>query len=109
MHTKKQQRKKRISNKLKSISDRPQVIVNKSLKYLYLQLNDSTGKTLKTVDTKNIKAKTIDESIKLMTKKLTDFMQKNKITKITFNRNGFAYHGNVKKIAQALRDNKIIF
>ena len=49
------------------------------------------------------------EISKLVAKKLSDKMKKNKIVDITFDRNGYRYHGRIKAFAEELRNNGIKF
>jgi large subunit ribosomal protein L18 len=42
-------------------------------------------------------------------KAIADFLSKNNISEISFNRNGYLYHGRVKTVADSMRDNKINF
>jgi large subunit ribosomal protein L18 len=40
---------------------------------------------------------------------VADFLKKNKIEEINFNRNGFLYHGRVKAVAEKMRELNIRF
>ncbi len=49
------------------------------------------------------------ESSKVVAKALSEKMKKSKITSITFDRNGYIYHGRIKAFAEELRENGINF
>ena len=46
---------------------------------------------------------------KIVAKDLSQKMKKNKINSITFDRNGYLYHGRIKAFAEELRENGIKF
>ena len=49
------------------------------------------------------------EASKIVAKALSKKMKTKKITSITFDRNGYIYHGRVKAFAEELRENGIKF
>jgi large subunit ribosomal protein L18 len=40
---------------------------------------------------------------------VAEFLKKNNVTEISFNRNGYLYHGRVKAVAESMRANQINF
>ncbi|MDP2089968.1 MAG: 50S ribosomal protein L18 [Candidatus Gracilibacteria bacterium] len=98
-------RKNRIRSKISGTELKPRLAVYRSNTNIYAQLIDDTaGKTLTSFsDLKLDKAGTKTE----MSKKVGEEMAKKvldlKITEIVFDRGGFAYHGRVKALAEALR------
>ncbi|HLB95363.1 MAG TPA: 50S ribosomal protein L18 [Patescibacteria group bacterium] len=94
--SKRQKRKRRIRAKIFGTAKMPRVSVFRSNKFLYLQaINDEKGMTL--AATSNLKTK--EKFLENFAKKLQD----QKIKRIVFDRGGYQYHGNIKKIAEGLR------
>lgn len=104
-------RKNKIRAKISGTSLRPRLAVFRSNSNIYVQLiDDVAGKTLaSSSDLKMTKDGTKTEmAIKVgadMAQKVTDL----KISEIVFDRGGFAYHGRVKALAEALRANGLKF
>ncbi|MEJ5244097.1 MAG: 50S ribosomal protein L18 [Bacteroidota bacterium] len=110
-------RKLRIRKKVHGTAERPRLSVFRSLTHIYAQLiNDDEGKTL-------VSASSIDKEI---APKIKPEMKKSEvakfvgselakralaagIAKVTFDRNGFIYHGRVKALADGARDGGLIF
>ena len=94
------------------------MVIFRSNKHIYGQvINIEKGLTVissSSVDNdindklKKINSGKIDIS-KLVAKNLSNKMKKNKITDITFDRNGYRYHGRIKAFAEELRNNGIKF
>ncbi len=105
------QRHARIRSKVSGTATRPRLAVYRSNGYIHAQLiDDDAGKTIAAVsDLKMKKSGTKTEmAIKVgeeMWKKITEL----KITEIVFDRGGFAYHGRVKALAEAVRSASITF
>lgn len=88
-------RKLRTKSKLFGTSVRPRVVVFRSNKYIYLQaIDDSRGVTIGASSKQKSKAPAVD---------LAKILKAKKIKKIVFDRAGYQYHGEVKKIAEELR------
>lgn len=88
-------RKKRIRAKISGTASLPRVSVFRSHKYLYLQaIDDKNQKTIAAGSTLKSKSPAEDLAAQLKIKK---------IKKIVFDRSGYQYHGQVKKIAESLR------
>lgn len=95
-------RRKRSRTQLNGSATRPRVVIFRSNKYFYGQaINDSKGITLASV---NLMTDPVKAGADLA-KKLLDV----KISEIVFDRAGYRYHGNVKKIAEALRGGGLRF
>ena len=104
--------KYRIRKKLSGTTERPRLSVFKSNTEIYCQIiDDSIGNTLcaassresKTLTgTKTEKAKAVGA---IIAKKASEM----KITNIVFDRNGFLYHGRIKALADAARENGLNF
>ncbi|HOJ36721.1 MAG TPA: 50S ribosomal protein L18 [Ignavibacteriales bacterium] len=102
----------RIRKKIQGTPERPRMVVYKSLKYIYVQfVDDVNNKTITGVSslTKEVKeqlkdAKTKIDQSKIVGKYASELAQKNNITKVVFDRNGFRYHGRIKALADAARE-----
>ena len=96
----------RIRKQIIGTKDIPRLNVYRSNKNIYVQLiDDENGVTLASasVKGKNIEAATkVGESIAKEAKKL-------KISKVVFDRSGYLYHGRVKAVADAARENGLKF
>lgn len=89
-------RRAKIKKTIRGSATLPRLVVFRSNKYLYGQLiNDSAGKTIASAD----KMKSPEEA----GKKIAENALKLKISKVVFDRAGYKYHGNVKKLADAAR------
>ena len=109
-------RKIRVRKKIKGAADRPRLNVFKSARHIYAQLIDDTnGNTLAT-------ASTLDEAVKddlnytgnvEAAKKVGASIAKvaleKGIVRVVFDRNGFLYHGRIKALADAARENGLSF
>jgi len=110
-------RKKRVRKKIKGTPERPRLTVFKTAKHIYAQIiDDSTGRTLVAASTisKDFKAKArgISGNIKgavLVGETIGKKGIEKGIKKIVFDRNGFLYHGRVKALADAARENGLAF
>ena len=96
----------RIRKQIIGTKDVPRLNVYRSNKNISVQLiDDVNGVTLASamVNGKNIESATkVGEAIAKEAKKL-------KITKIVFDRSGYLYHGKVKALADAARENGLEF
>ena len=107
--------KKRIRGKITGTAETPRMSVFRSNKQIYVQLiNDRTGETLLSVgskekDSNNENSVTKIEQAKLVGKKLAERALEKGITEVVFDRNGYLYHGRVKSLADAARENGLKF
>lgn len=110
-------RKMSIRKKIFGTPEKPRLSVFRSLNNIFAQLiDDTTGRVL-------VSASTIDKEIKpILTQKLTKIEESkivgkaiaeralaNNITSVVFDRNGYIYHGRVKALADAARENGLKF
>ena len=111
---KKRRTKKRIN--LSTINYK--VVVFRSNKHIYGQVLDTEkGSILFSSSSLDNELKKEVESTdsgkigvsKIVAKKLSDKMKENKIKAISFDRNGYVYHGRIKAFAEELRSNGIKF
>jgi large subunit ribosomal protein L18 len=100
-------RKNRVRLQINGASFRPRLSVFRSSTHIYVQLiDDKLGKTLAAAS--DLKLKKDSTQVEMAKKVGLDLAQKVnalKITEVVFDRNGFAYHGRVKALAETLREN----
>ena len=118
-------RAKRTRAKIKSVSDAPRLSVFRSNKDMYFQIiDDSIGKTLVSVHTKEIKNSKVNgkdkesdsghkknkteiafEAGKMIAKKAIE----KKVEKVVFDKGSFRYHGRVRSAADGAREGGLKF
>ncbi|HDI51257.1 50S ribosomal protein L18 [candidate division KSB1 bacterium] len=112
-------RKRRIRKKVSGTLERPRLTVYRSLKHIYAQLvDDVSGRTLTSVSdfSKDIR----DEVAKVRSqgkiavsvvvgKEIARRALEMNIQKVTFDRNGYLYHGRVKAVAEGAREGGLEF
>ena len=111
-------KKNRLKYKIRKTTNVHKLVVFRSSKHIYGQVvHVEKGLTVLSCssvdndmanDLKKIKSGKTEIS-QLVAKKLSDKMKKNKIIDITFDRNGYRYHGRIKAFAEELRNNGIKF
>jgi large subunit ribosomal protein L18 len=103
----------RIRSKVSGTDQRPRLAVFKSLKHIYVQvIDDASGRTIvsassreKDADTKGANTAAAKAVGVLIAKKAKD----KGITRVVFDRGGYLYHGNIKALADAARENGLEF
>lgn len=104
----------RVRNKISGTKDIPRLNVFRSARNIVAQIiNDEDGSTLVSVSSldKNLKLKNggnVEAATKVgveLAKKAT----KSGITQVVFDRGGYKYHGRVKALADAARENGLKF
>ena len=111
-----QRRQRRVRGKVSGTPERPRLSVFRSLANIYAQLIDDTqGHTMvsaSTVDAEVVKQvaglKGVDKA-KLVGKVLADRAKAAGIRQVVFDRGGYMYHGQVKALADASRENGLEF
>lgn len=109
-------RHQRIRKTVVGIADRPRLCVHRSLHHFYAQIiDDTTGKTLMGVSTlnKDVKGKTKNggnvASATILGETFAALAKQKGITKVSFDRGGYLYHGRVKAFAEAVRKGGLEF
>ena len=105
--------RERIRRNLTGTEQRPRMAIFKSQKYIYVQvIDDAAGKTLVSASSKDADAGTKGANAAaakavgaLIAKRAKD----KGITRVVFDRGGYLYHGNVKALADAARENGLEF
>ena len=108
-----ERRHKRVRNKISGTAERPRLCVFRSNSNLYVQvIDDVEGNTLvsdstldKEIKTKHSNKQEAEELGTLIAKRATE---KN-ITEVVFDRGGYIYHGVIKELADAARNNGLKF
>ncbi|PIQ77938.1 50S ribosomal protein L18 [Candidatus Peregrinibacteria bacterium CG11_big_fil_rev_8_21_14_0_20_41_10] len=102
-------RKRRIRSRIHGTAVRPRLVVYRSNRNLSVQLiDDDKGVTL--VSASNMKAKENNvEAAKVVGTEVAKKALEKKITTCVFDRNGYNYHGKVKALADAARENGLQF
>ena len=103
----------RVRNKISGTAERPRLCVYRSNSNLYVQIiDDVAGNTLaqastldKEVKTKHANKEAAKEVGALIAIKALD----KKIKEVVFDRGGYIYHGVVKELAEAARENGLEF
>lgn len=108
-------RRKRVRKRVKGTTERPRLSVFRSLRHTYVQvIVDTTGQTLASASTLS---KEIRGSLKKTgnieaAKKVGELIAKKSIERgiktVVFDRDGYLYHGRVRALAEAARENGLI-
>jgi len=108
-HALRNRRRAAIRKKLRGTTERPRLVVFRSLKHIYAQIiDDSTGRTLTSASSRS-KYIELEKGIKKteqgfeVGKKLGEKAIAAGISKIAFDRAGYKYHGRVKALAEGAR------
>lgn len=111
-----EKRKIRVRRKVRGTPERPRLNVFKSAKHIYAQLiDDTTGSTLLSVSTLMSDVREgLDytgniEAARKVGATIAQRAKDARIEKVVFDRNGFLYHGRVKALAEAARENGLVF
>ncbi len=105
--------RERIRGKVTGTAERPRLAVFRSLKSIYAQvIDDTTGQTIvsassleKDAGAKGANAAAAKAVGALIAKKAKD----KGVTRVVFDRGGYLYHGNIKALADAARENGLEF
>lgn len=104
-------RKKRVRRNVSGTAERPRLTVYRSLKHIYAQLvDDETGNTLVCASTKGrdvrdeLKKTGNIDAAKAIGAAVAKKALAHDIKKVVFDRNGYAFHGKVKALAEAARE-----
>jgi len=100
----------RVRKKVKGTSERPRLVVFRSLKHITAQIvDDVLGRTLLTVgSTDLLTGKKTDKSTEVG-KRIAARAKDAGITKVVFDRAGYKYHGRVKAVADGAREGGLEF
>jgi large subunit ribosomal protein L18 len=110
-HELRRRRHYRLRRRVVGTSTRPRLAVFRSLKHIYAQIiDDADGRTVaaaSTMDTDlkgQLKTGGDVEAAKLIGKRIAERGKEKGVSKVVFDRGGFAYHGRVASLADAARE-----
>ncbi|KIX91078.1 MULTISPECIES: 50S ribosomal protein L18 [Staphylococcus] len=103
----------RVRTKLSGTSERPRLNVYRSNKHIYAQIIDDTkGVTLAQASTKDSGVDTSATKVEMATKvgeAIAKKANEKGIEAVVFDRGGYLFHGRVKALADAARENGLQF
>ena len=100
----------RVRNKVSGTTDRPRLVVFRSLKHIYAQLvDDSARRTLATVSDLGIEQGKKGERAAEVGKLIAERAKAAGITRVVFDRAGYRYHGRIKAVADGARKGGLEF
>jgi large subunit ribosomal protein L18 len=104
-------RKMRVRRKITGTPVRPRLTVYRSLKHIYAQIiDDAAGVTLVSASSMgrdlrdDLKKKNTVDAAKAIGDAIAKKALAHDIKQVVFDRNGYAYHGKVKALADAARE-----
>lgn len=99
---KRERRRARIREIIRGTKERPRLVVFRSNRYIYAQLvDDRRGESMAAVN------KATDSY--LAGKEIAQAALEKGIKEVVFDRAGYKYHGNIKKLAEAARQAGLVF
>jgi large subunit ribosomal protein L18 len=105
--------RERIRRKVLGTNERPRLAVFRSLKGFYAQvIDDASGRTIASASSldKDAGAKGSNAAAAKAVGALIAKKAKDKgVTRVVFDRGGYLYHGNIKALADAARENGLEF
>lgn len=110
-------KKNRRKRKVLGTSERPRLVVSRSLRYVYGQIvDDSIQKTLVGASEKSHELRDALKGVKTRveaSKRVGEFLAKKArekgIESVVFDRNGYKYHGRIKALAEGAREGGLKF
>ena len=105
--------KRRIRKKISGTTETPRLSVFRSNKEIYAQIvNDLSGETLAAATSLGDKAAQKVNKVEqatLVGKKIAEVAKAAGVEKVVFDRNGYQFHGRVRALAEAARENGLKF
>ena len=106
--------RQRIRSKVTGTSERPRLAVKKSLKYIYVQIiDDANGKTIVAASSRDkdsgVKGGSNAAAAKAVGALIAKKAKDKGVKRVVFDRGGYQYHGNIKALADAARENGLEF
>lgn len=104
----------RVRKKIQGTTERPRLNIFRSAKHMYAQvIDDSTGITLVSASTAEKNSGLENggnvEAAKLIGTLIAQRAKEKGIEKVVFDRGGYLYHGRVQALADAARENGLVF
>ena len=106
--------KERVRRKVNGTAQRPRLAVFRSLKYIYAQvIDDANGKTIAAASTRDkdsgVKGGSNQAAAKAVGALIAKKAKDKGVKRVVFDRGGYQYHGNIKALADAARENGLEF
>jgi large subunit ribosomal protein L18 len=99
----------RVRKKVSGTGERPRLVIFRSLKHIYAQLVDDVARrTIVTVGDRGLSGKKSERATEVG-KSLAEKAKAAGISKVTFDRAGYRYHGRVKALADGAREGGLEF
>ena len=103
-------RKVRVRKKVKGTSERPRLSVFRSNKYIYAQvIDDVRGVTLASASSRDVGSSNNKAAAQAVGKLVAERAKQASVVQVVFDRNGYIYHGRVKALAEAVREQGLKF
>ena len=103
-------RQRRIRAKVSGTATRPRLAVFRSNTTMTAQLiDDRAGKTIAAASTAKVKGKNMSEKVIAAGAEMAKLIKAKKVTEVVFDRGGYAFIGNIKAFADAVREGGIKF
>jgi large subunit ribosomal protein L18 len=100
----------RVRKRVEGTTERPRLVVYRSLKHIYAQIVDDTAKrTLLTVSDLTVGDGKKSERSRDVGKAIAERAKAAGITRVVFDRAGYKYHGRVKAVADGAREGGLEF
>ena len=100
----------RVRKKVSGTSERPRLVIFRSLKHISAQIiDDAAGRTLLTVTSSDLETGKKTEKSLEVGKRIAERAKSAGITKVVFDRAGYKYHGRVKAVADGARKGGLEF
>jgi len=96
-------RKQRVNMQIKRAEPEYRAIISKSNLYTKVDVITAAGNTIASITDKGVKGKTKTERAENAGLTFAGVLKGKKIEKLTFDRNGYLYHGRVKAFAEGMR------
>lgn len=109
---------RRVRSRISGTAERPRLAIFKSRRYIYVQLiDDAEGRTLAQANSDEDAVRSqLDEggtsskaAARLVGKQIAERAGEGGIQKCVFDRGGYRYHGRVRELAEAARENGLAF
>ena len=99
----------RVRKKVNGTSERPRLVIYRSLKHIYAQLvDDVSQRTLMTVTDSGLEGTKTARSAEVG-KRIAEKAKEAGVTRVVFDRGGYKYHGRVKAVADGAREGGLEF
>ncbi|MDD2537019.1 MAG: 50S ribosomal protein L18 [Candidatus Absconditabacteria bacterium] len=101
-------RKQRVNTQIKLTHPEYRAVISKSNLYVSVEVIAANGNTLASCSDKGVAGATKTERAHNAGLTFAETLKSKKIDKVTFDRNGYLYHGRVKAFAEGLRQGGIV-